>query len=71
MPTIPDVEEQIKTEAVRQQLQEVNPELQANLEQEVQLERQIQELEDADQLTEADPIKRTNRYSKKETSRIN
>jgi len=57
VPTIPDVEEQIKTEAVRQQLQEVNPELQANLEQEVQLERQIQELEDADQLTEADGLK--------------
>ena len=57
VPTIPDVEEQIKTEAVRQQLQEVNPELQANLEQEVQLERQIQELEDADQLTEADQLK--------------
>ena len=56
-PSIPDVEEQIKTESVRQQLQEVNPELQANLEQEVQLERQIQELEDADQLTEADGLK--------------
>ena len=55
--TIPDAEQQIKTEAVRQQLQEVSPELQSNLDQEVELERQIQEAEDADNLTQADELK--------------
>ena len=57
VPTVPDAEEQIKTEAVRQQLQEVSPELQANLDQEIELERQIQEAEDADNLNEADDLK--------------
>ena len=57
VPTIPDVEEQIKTEAVKQQRQSVAPELQVNLDREIQLEREIQELEDADQLTEADQLK--------------
>jgi len=71
VPTIPDAEEQIKTEAVRQQLQEVSPELQANLDQEVELERQIQQAEDADNLNEADDLKeKINQVKDKQTELI-
>ena len=56
-PNIPEVEQQIKQEAVRQLQQPISPELQDNLNQELELERQIQELEDADKLDDADTVK--------------
>jgi len=57
IPNIPEVEEQIKQEAIRQQQQPISPELQQSLDKEITLERQIQEAEDTDQLNEADNLK--------------
>ena len=52
-----DPQEQVETEAIRQQTAKVNPKLQSALDEEVDLEEQIQEAQDKDELNEADKLK--------------